>query len=369
MLEIRGLIKDFGRNRVVQDLSMTVSDGEFCVILGPSGCGKTTLLRMIAGLEKLDAGSISMGGVDWTNLPPQKRDVAMVFQQYALYPHRSVKGNIEYPLRLRRMAPEVRKERVDEVAHFLGITALLDRKPRQLSGGEAQRVALARALVRKPACFLMDEPLSNLDAQLRVAARVEIKRLQRDARVTTVYVTHDQEEAVALADRIGIMEKGRLVQIGSPDELFVHPANAFVARFLGKPAINVFQGLAEPTEHGCFLVTLESALGRDPGMAVRFPTLSRNKHKLLVGIRPRHVEVAGLSSDGSAAGPWELHGDLILSEGLDPDYVLHYSTAAGIVLACADRKPIENAGRLLLSCEKVLFFDADTETRIEHEMD
>jgi len=241
MVSVHGLVKRFGEVTAVHDFSVEVPAGELLVLLGPSGCGKTTVIRLIAGLEIPDSGTVLINGRSCDDVPPQQRDVAMVFQQYALYPHRTVRGNIEYPLRLRNVEQQLRRDKVEWIAGLLGITRLLGRKPGQLSGGEAQRVALARALVRDPACFLMDEPLSNLDAQLRVRARAEIRRLQRHLRVTTIYVTHDQDEAVALADRIAVMRDGRLIQVGSPEELFRRPANAFVAGFLGRPPMNLLQ--------------------------------------------------------------------------------------------------------------------------------
>src|SRR5438270_11058149 len=224
----------------VDEMNLTVDDGEFMIFVGPSGCGKTTALRMVAGLEEVTSGSIRIGDRVVNDIEPPDRDIAMVFQNYALYPHMSVADNMGFPLRMQRMKkPETRK-RVREVAELLGIEALLERKPRQLSGGQRQRVAMGRAIIRHPRAFLMDEPLSNLDAKLRVQMRGEIARLQRRLGTTTVYVTHDQTEAMTLGDRVVVMHGGVAQQVGTPDELYERPANLFVAGFIGSPAMNFF---------------------------------------------------------------------------------------------------------------------------------
>src|SRR6476659_1672223 len=224
------------------DLDLEVPDGKFLALLGPSGCGKTTALRILAGLETPTSGRIYIGDRDVTELAPKDRDVAMVFQSYALYPHKNVADNIAYPLRVRKIDKRDRELRVGKVAELLSITPLLGRMPRQLSGGQRQRVALARAIVREPRAFLMDEPLSNLDAQLRLQMRIEIKRLQRELATTTLYVTHDQVEAMTMADMIAVMHDGRLQQLATPADLYAHPVNLFVARFCGSPPMNVLEG-------------------------------------------------------------------------------------------------------------------------------
>src|SRR6266581_507804 len=244
---LRHLTKGFGSGAkpVLQDLSLEVSEGELLVLLGPSGCGKTTALRCIAGLESPDAGEILIGGRDVTHLPPAERDVAMVFQNYALYPHLTARQNIAFPLEMRRLPrPEVAR-RVEETAGRLGLGALLDRRPAQLSGGQRQRVALGRAIVRAPQVFLFDEPLSNLDARLRVEMRAELLKLHRALRATMVYVTHDQVEAMTMGQRIAVLHEGRLRQLGSPAEIYQRPADVFVARFLGNPGMNILAGVAE----------------------------------------------------------------------------------------------------------------------------
>jgi multiple sugar transport system ATP-binding protein len=227
-----------GGTLAVDDISLTVADGEFLVLVGPSGCGKSTVLRMIAGLEEATAGDISIGGQVVTNLAPKERDIAMVFQNYALYPHMTVAQNLGFSLRLRRTPKAEMRKQVNDTARLLGLQDLLDRKPKALSGGQRQRVAMGRAMVRQPRVFLMDEPLSNLDAKLRVSMRGELMRLHQQYRITTVYVTHDQVEAMTLGDRIAVLEKGRLQQVGTPDELYFAPANRFVAGFMGSPAMN-----------------------------------------------------------------------------------------------------------------------------------
>ncbi|MEN3359295.1 MAG: multiple sugar transport system ATP-binding protein, partial [Mycobacteriales bacterium] len=239
-LTLTGVSKVYpGGVRAVDGLDLSVADGEFFALLGPSGCGKTTLLRTIAGLEVPTAGRLSIGDRDVTSLPPGRRDVAMVFQDYALFPHMTVRDNIAYPLRIRRVGRAERHAQAAETASGLSLGALLERRPAELSGGQQQRAALARAIVSHPALFLFDEPLSNLDARLRLEARTFLKRLQRDLGVTTVFVTHDQAEALALADRIAVMEAGRIRQLGTPKQVFHRPANLFVAGFIGSTPMNL----------------------------------------------------------------------------------------------------------------------------------
>ena len=234
-----GVSKSFGPVQALQELDLEVPDGKFMVMLGPSGCGKTTGLRLVAGLEVPTSGRIHLGAKDVTTVPPRERDIAMVFQSYALYPHMTVLDNIAYPLRVRKIARTERERQANAVAESLQIGPLLARKPRELSGGQRQRVALARAIIRRPAVFLMDEPLSNLDAKLRIQMRVELKRLQRELNVTTLYVTHDQSEATTMADLVAVMAAGRLEQLGAPRTIYNFPANETVARFVGSPPMNI----------------------------------------------------------------------------------------------------------------------------------
>ena len=244
-LSIRNLNKSFGAVHVVKDLNLDISPGEFLVLLGPSGCGKTTALRMIAGLEQVDSGSIHLGNTDVTQVLPKYRDIAMVFQSYALYPHKTVAENIGFPLKVRGTPKDQLDDAVRDAASQVHMEELLDRYPRQLSGGQRQRVALARAIIRRPSAFLMDEPLSNLDAKLRGFMRAELKHMQHDLGVTTVYVTHDQIEAMTLAHRVAIMEQGVLQQLGTPKEVYNDPANLFVAGFMGSPPMNFVSGTVE----------------------------------------------------------------------------------------------------------------------------
>ena len=241
-LQLNKVNKYFDNNQVIKDICFEVEEGEFFVLVGPSGCGKSTILRMIAGLEEASSGEIYLDGIRVNNLPPKKRDVAMVFQNYALYPHLSVLDNLAFPLKLRGYQKEEIKKRVTETADILGIKAFLQRKPKALSGGERQRVALGRAMVRKPKIFLFDEPLSNLDAMLRVQMRGELLKLHKNLRTSILYVTHDQLEAMTLGQRILVLKDGEVQQIGTPFELYNHPSNIFVASFLGTPSINLLRG-------------------------------------------------------------------------------------------------------------------------------
>ncbi|HEV3400275.1 MAG TPA: ABC transporter ATP-binding protein [Acidimicrobiales bacterium] len=243
VVEVRHLTKQFEGNAspAVDDLDLATAEGEYLVLLGPSGCGKTTLLRLIAGLEQPTSGEVVIGGEPMAGLPPRARKIAMVFQSYALYPHKTARKNIEFPLKAQGVAPDERAKKVEWAAGLLGITRLLDRRPRHLSGGERQRVALARALVREPSVFLLDEPLSNLDAKLRATARDDLKQFQDRVGTTTIYVTHDQVEAMGLGDRIAVMSEGKIRQLGTPHEVYHQPADAFVATFLGSPPMNVVE--------------------------------------------------------------------------------------------------------------------------------
>jgi multiple sugar transport system ATP-binding protein len=240
-VEIRNLKKEFGSVRAVDGVDLSIREGELFVILGPSGCGKTTLMRMIAGLETPTAGDVLIDDERVNDLPPRKREIAMVFQSYALYPHMTVFGNIAFPLNAKKMPKQEVQEKVEWAASILGIQGLLERRPRQLSGGERQRVALCRAMVKEPKVLLLDEPLSNLDAKLRVAARSELEMFQRRLGITTIFVTHDQIEAMALGDRIVVMSAGKIMQVGTPQEIYHEPANLFVATFLGSPALNLLE--------------------------------------------------------------------------------------------------------------------------------
>ena len=281
--------KSFGGVSIIQGIDLTIEDGEFVVFVGPSGCGKSTLLRLIAGLEDTTSGIISIDGKDATKLPPAKRGLAMVFQSYALYPHMSVAKNIAFPLRMAGVSPAEQQRKVEAAAKVLNLTPYLDRKPSQLSGGQRQRVAIGRAIVREPSAFLFDEPLSNLDAALRVSMRQEISELHQSLKTTMIYVTHDQVEAMTMADKIVVLNAGAIEQVGSPMELYKAPANLFVAGFIGSPKMNLFTG-AEAEKHGA--------------------------HTL--GIRPEHIDIV-------ADGPWK--GTVGICEHLGSDTFLKVQVA------------------------------------------
>jgi multiple sugar transport system ATP-binding protein len=268
-ISIRGLSKVYPNGVVaVRDVHLDVIDGEFLVLVGPSGCGKSTLLRMIAGLEEVTAGSLLVDGRDITDAQPRQRDIAMVFQSYALYPHMTVRKNIGYPLKLAGIPAQEIEARVHDAARTLQLEAVLDRKPGQLSGGQRQRVAMGRAIVRKPSAFLMDEPLSNLDAKLRVQMRAEICRLQREFRTTTVYVTHDQVEAMTMGDRVAVLNAGQIEQCDRPRDLYDRPANLFVAAFIGSPSMNFFTATVERRDAGLAAVVAEVVIPLDPSSLI-----------------------------------------------------------------------------------------------------
>jgi multiple sugar transport system ATP-binding protein len=285
-LEIRGVVKSFGAVEVVHNVSIDIADGEFVVLVGPSGCGKSTLLRMIAGLEKISAGEIRIGARVVNDEPPKARDIAMVFQNYALYPHMTVADNMSFGLRLKKTPAVEIAQRVDRAAKILGLEKLLGRFPRQLSGGQRQRVAMGRAIVRDPQVFLFDEPLSNLDAKLRVQMRTEIKELHQRLRTTIVYVTHDQIEAMTMADKIVVLRDGIVEQIGHPLELYDHPCNLFVAGFIGSPAMNFLNGRLS-SENGAPMFVA------DNGQRLALSGGARNVEgrPVTVGIRPEHFVI------------------------------------------------------------------------------
>jgi multiple sugar transport system ATP-binding protein len=308
--------------RAVADLNLDVQDGEFVVFVGPSGCGKTTALRMIAGLEEISGGQIKIGDRVVNNLPPGDRDVAMVFQNYALYPHMTVAENIGFALRMRKVPKAEARTKIQETARIIGLTDHLNRKPRQLSGGQRQRVAMGRAIVREPRVFLMDEPLSNLDAKLRVQMRAEISRIQRQLRVTTVYVTHDQVEAMTMGDRVAVLRRGVLQQFDAPQRLYEKPANLFVASFIGSPAMNMVEGALDRDGDGlvCRVGSSSLPLGDRPGLADHVGKV------VAVGIRPEALTYR------TGAGP-RLRGIVRAVEALGPEQLVHVEVEAKLVLA------------------------------------
>jgi multiple sugar transport system ATP-binding protein len=324
----------------VQDLDLDIADGEFLVLVGPSGCGKSTALRMVAGLEDISSGTLRIGERVVNTLSPKDRDIAMVFQSYALYPHMSVADNIAYGLKIRRMDKAEIDRRVKKVAEMLELGPLLERKPKQLSGGQRQRVAMGRAIVREPQVFLMDEPLSNLDAKLRVQMRSEIAQVQHDLNVTTIYVTHDQTEAMTMGDRVAVMKAGILQEVGDPQHLYDYPANIFVAGFIGSPPMNMALGKVSPDDNGDLAVRLGSATLRlHPAVAKERPALAAYVSRdVAVGIRSEDMEDARLVRD--AAADTSLKATVGLVEALGAQIVVHFELDAPKVVT-EDTKLLE----------------------------
>ena len=311
----------------VKDLSIDVADGEFMVLVGPSGCGKTTALRMVAGLEDITSGILRIGGKEANDESPKERDIAMVFQNYALYPHMTVAENIGFALKLRQLPKDQLKAKVNEAADILGLTDWLDRKPGQLSGGQRQRVAMGRAIVREPSVFLMDEPLSNLDAKLRVQMRAEVARIQRRIGVSTIYVTHDQVEAMTMGDRVTVMRDGTVQQVATPQTLYDSPDNVFVAAFIGSPAQNLYDAVVGEGARSVKLGSQEVLLPE--AVALKRPALRSYVGKdVVVGMRPEHLRAA--SPD--ITGP-KLVGDVDLVEALGSELVVHFTIDAHRVIA------------------------------------
>jgi multiple sugar transport system ATP-binding protein len=308
--------------RAVSGMNLTIEDREFMVFVGPSGCGKTTALRMVAGLETISEGVLRIGDRPVNHVPSRDRDIAMVFQSYALYPHLTVYENIAFGLRVRKMSKEEIDRRVQNAASILGLEAFLDRKPRALSGGQRQRVAMGRAIVREPAAFLMDEPLSNLDAKLRVQMRAEIGGLQHDLGVTTIYVTHDQVEAMTMGDRVAVMRKGEVQQVAPPQELYDNPINLFVAGFIGSPAMNMFEGVIRTKNGGITVEAGSQRLALDESLVGARPALRAYSDKtVIVGIRPEDIQDLALAPD--APSDRRLKGKVLLTEALGSEIVVH----------------------------------------------
>ncbi len=348
-VSIRSIRKAFGSTQVLHGVDIDIADGEFTVLVGPSGCGKSTLLRMIAGLEDVTEGEIAIGGRVVNKVPPKQRDIAMVFQNYALYPHMTVRDNMAFSLKLARAPQAAIDERVERAAGILGLGALLDRYPRQLSGGQRQRVAMGRAIVRDPLVFLFDEPLSNLDAKLRVNMRAEIKDLHQRLRTTTVYVTHDQVEAMTMADKIVVMQGGRVEQTGAPLELYDYPANRFVAGFIGSPAMNFLDG-----------TVVERGFRDGEGTIWPLPSVpARIGQPVVYGIRPEHLALAGNG-----------HGIPLTVQVLEPTgsetQVLGHVGAIPILGAFRERIAARPGEPIGISADPALahLFDRDTGQRI-----
>jgi len=311
----------------VKDMSLDIADGEFMVLVGPSGCGKTTALRMVAGLEDITSGILRIGGKEVNDETPKERDIAMVFQNYALYPHMTVRDNIGFALKLRKTPKAELTAQVNQAAEILGLTDWLDRKPGQLSGGQRQRVAMGRAIVRQPSVFLMDEPLSNLDAKLRVQMRAEVARIQRHLNVSTIYVTHDQIEAMTMGDRVTVMRSGVLQQVDTPQHLYDNPDNIFVAAFIGSPAMNLYD--ATVGEGARFVKLGSQTIDLPDSVRVKRPALVTYAGKdVVVGLRPEHLPAESPDS----AGP-KLTGKVDLVEALGSELVVHFTIDANRVLA------------------------------------
>jgi multiple sugar transport system ATP-binding protein len=309
-----GKVYDDG-TRAVEDLDLAIADGEFMVLVGPSGCGKTTALRMVAGLEEISEGQVLIGEQVVNEAEPGDRDIAMVFQNYALYPHMSVRDNVGFGLRMRKIGREEIDRQVTEISRTLGLEDLLDRKPRQLSGGQRQRVAMGRAIVREPSAFLMDEPLSNLDARLRVEMRGELSRIQRRVETTTIYVTHDQVEAMTMGDRVAVLRRGRLQQVAPPQELFDSPANLFVASFIGSPQMNMLQGSLELDGDGVAVMLGDQRLVLPDHRAG--PLRGNAGREVAVGIRPEFTSAPTERDDA------RLRGELRVAETLGAETLMH----------------------------------------------
>ncbi|MCY1128574.1 sn-glycerol-3-phosphate import ATP-binding protein UgpC [Frigidibacter sp. RF13] len=351
-LSLKDVRKTYGKTDVIHGVSIDIADGEFVVIVGPSGCGKSTLLRMVAGLEEITSGTIEIGGRVVNTLEPRARDIAMVFQNYALYPHMSVFDNMAYGLRIAGVRGDDLKARVAKAAEMLDLSTLLDRKPRQLSGGQRQRVAMGRALVRDPAAFLFDEPLSNLDAKLRVSMRLQIKDLQRRVATTSLYVTHDQVEAMTLADRLIVMNKGVAEQIATPMEIYDAPANMFVAGFIGSPAMNFLPATVTGSD---LLISDGSRMPRPAGL---------QDGGVILGVRPEHL------TRSRSAGPGTLTVRVLAVETLGADAFVHArlgeSGSEDIVFRVPghDRPAEGTVVSLAVDQDKVHIFDAATQRRI-----
>ena len=353
-VDLRNVRKSYGTLEVIHGIDMQVADGEFVVIVGPSGCGKSTLLRMVAGLEAITSGEIAIGERVVNNLEPKDRDIAMVFQNYALYPHMSVYQNMAYGLRIRGLAKSEIEERVKRAAGILELEPLLLRTPRQLSGGQRQRVAMGRAIVREPAVFLMDEPLSNLDAKLRVQTRAEIARLHQRLGTTTIYVTHDQVEAMTMGDRIAVMRDGILQQVGMPQELYDHPQNIFVAGFIGSPAMN----FANTKTDGEDIIMGNTRL-RLSGPAAEAAAKRPQGSELLIGFRPEHLDVV----DGGS-GTFTIPASVDVVEYLGNEELIHAQSEGNEIVAVipSDRKVKAGAQiELTLPLNRLYVFDPETE--------
>jgi multiple sugar transport system ATP-binding protein len=347
-IEIDRLVKKYGQTVVVHGIDLTIQDGEFVVLVGPSGCGKSTTLRMIAGLEEISGGEIRIDGRVVNDLQPKDRNIAMVFQNYAIYPHMSVAENIAFGLYRSKLSKTEKRARVEQVAQTLGLSHLLERRPSALSGGQRQRVAIGRAMVRDPAAFLFDEPLSNLDAQLRTQMRIEIKQLHHRLGTTSVFVTHDQVEAMTMADRIVVMREGRILQVGSPLELYEKPGEVFTARFIGSPTMNLLPAALK-----------EGQADLSVGGSVKVPSLPASTSEILVGVRPQDFVPGSSGTPGLS-----LSGEVVVVETLGSETLVHIESGNQTVIGSAPGRQVPKIGeRLTLHApmERLYYFDKATE--------
>ncbi len=348
-VELKNITKIYDKKKIIDDVSLTVKDKEFLVLVGSSGCGKSTILRMIAGLEDITSGEILIDGKVVNNIPPKERDIAFVFQNYALYPHMSVYDNMAFPLKMRKMSKKDIDEKVKEAAEILNLTELLNRKPKQLSGGQRQRVALGRAIVRNPKVFLMDEPLSNLDAKLRVQMRAEIKKLHQKLQTTFIYVTHDQTEALTMGDRIAVIDKGVIQQIGTPVDVYNNPVNRFVGGFLGSPSMNFIQ--SEIVEDKLSVNNVKFSLNNEQ------KNVLQGKKDIIIGIRPEQFN--GINSN------IEFEADIDITEMLGNEQIAYFNVNGS---NCSASLPAEiKVGKkysFKMNTNNILFFDTKTGLRV-----
>ncbi|MFY9821115.1 MAG: sn-glycerol-3-phosphate ABC transporter ATP-binding protein UgpC [Thermoanaerobaculia bacterium] len=360
---LKGVKKAYGPLMVIPHFDLDIRDHEFMVLVGPSGCGKSTALRMIAGLEEITGGTIEIGGRVVNDVPPKDRDIAMVFQSYALYPHMTVRENLEFGLKIRKTPREEMNNRVNEAAQILGITELLDRKPKQLSGGQRQRVAVGRAIVRKPSVFLFDEPLSNLDAKLRVQMRAEISKLQKTLQTTTVYVTHDQIEAMTMGDQIAVMKAGELQQVGTPLEVYDRPANLFVASFIGTPPMNFIP--ATLTAEGNPAVKASGfTLPVPVGFTAAAAAAQAAGQKVVLGIRPENIREAPRDPGDRVVA---ITAKVEFVEPLGHEVIVHGRVGDDLLVAKVEphRAPVMgDEVRLIVEVDACHLFDATTEKRL-----
>ena len=352
-IELQGVVKRFGRTEVVHGIDLTVADGEFVVLVGPSGCGKSTTLRMVAGLEEVSAGTIAIDGRVVNQVEPKGRNVAMVFQNYAIYPHMTVAKNIGFGLYTSKLSPDEKRARILEAARMLGLEDLLDRRPSELSGGQRQRVAIGRAMVRHPSVFLFDEPLSNLDAQLRAQMRVEIKKLHQRLGTTIIFVTHDQVEAMTMADRIVVMNDGRILQAGQPTELYERPDDVFTARFIGSPTMNIMGARLGADRQPAFSLPGVNLAGAAPR--------GGSGDTVLVGVRPQDLR---LVSDGEPPAHLSVEGNVSVVEPLGAETFVHIEVGTETIIATTSGRAIPKVGsavRAAAPADILCYFDSETE--------